>query len=339
MRSIAAVLAAAALAAASAGAEEGDEEKPARYPLVLFDVSALVEPLRDFPGPRFELSAGRALQTLLREEGRMEPDAPERPRLLNPEELEEIVRSSDDVWDAGEGVKLRMVQRRLFVQGPEDAVRRLRDLLQTLEREASRSFAVRAVVAAVPREAAEALLGKPGQVLPAAQAAERLEALKAKGGRILADAHVVALAGQRVHVVDGRERSVVVDYDVEVAQSAAAADPIVEVVRDGLILDVRPLPSPTGEKIRLDFYVGYAVLDPVPVRFDPGNPALGPLDLPRLSGFRMEASTSVPAGDFLLLGPLLPSERPAAGAPAEAKPAEGKPEGKGPAAPPVQAYL
>jgi hypothetical protein len=325
-----------ALAAATFAEEEAP--KPARYPLAIFDISALVEPVRDFPGPRFELSPGRALQNLMREEGRIDLDAPERPRLLTAEELEELIRTGDPVWDAGgEGLQLRIIQKKLLVQGPEDALGRLRVLLRALEKEASRSLAVRAVVVAVPRGSGEALIGRPGQTLPAAQAAERLEGLKAKGGRILADAGVCALAGQRVHLVDGRERSVLVDYDVEVAQQSTAADPVVEVVRDGLVLDVRPIPSPTGERIRLDFYVSYVILDLAAVRFDTGNPALGPLDLPRLSGFRMEASAALPAGEFLILGPLLPSERPPAEKPAgtEGKPGEGK---EAPAAP-IEAYL
>jgi len=330
-----------AAAPAPALAQEG-ERKPVSYPLTVFDISALVEPLRDFPGPRFELSPGRALQSLLREESRIDPDEPERPRVITSEELEELIRGGDPYWaEGGEGVRLQFVQRKLFVRGAEEAVRRLKDLLRTLEREATRSFAIRATIVEVPRGTGESLIGRPGQVLPAAQAAERVESAKAKGGRILADASVCALASQRVHLVDGRERSYVADYDVEVAQSSAVAAPVVEVVRDGLVLDVRPIPSPSGERVRLDFFVSFTALDPAAVRFDPGNPALGPIDLPRSVGFRMEATATVPVGDVLVLGPLLPSDRPMPGAPVPAapKPGEGKPEAKDLQPPAQESYL
>jgi hypothetical protein len=330
------------LAAASVPAlAQEDEHKAVTYPMTVFDISALVEPLRDFPGPRFELSPGRALQSLLREEARIDPDEPERPRILTAGELGDLIRAGDPAWATeGEGVSLLVLERKIFVRGPEESVRRVRELIQTLEREANRSFAIRATIVEVPRGTGESLIGKPGQVLPAALAAEKLAGVKAKGGKTLADASVCALASQRVHIVDGRERSIVADYDVEVAQSSAVATPVVEVVRDGLVLDVRPIPSPSGDRVRLDFFVSFTALDPAGVRFDPGNPALGPIDLPRAVGFRMEATATIPTGDVLVLGPLLPSDRAAPGGAASAQnPGEGKPEAKDPPPPALDAYL
>jgi hypothetical protein len=295
------------LTVASASAEE---EKEGPFPLVIFDVNGLVKPVKDFPGPRFEMSPGRALETMMRDV----PDSlaggteRHRPTVLTSVDLEELVRESDPAWDGGRaGVRLSLVRNRFYAQGPPAAVERLRAFLRVLEKEAARSFHVRAVVVEVPKGKGPALLGKPGSLLPAGEAAKRLDGLSASGGKALADASVGALNGQRVHLVDGRERTFLVDYDVLLAKNAAEADPIIEIFRDGIVLDVRPIASPSGERVRLDLLVGYSRFEPDTPRFESANPRLGPFDLPRVTGFRMESSVNLPVGDFLVLGPLFPS--------------------------------
>ncbi|MHC5036647.1 MAG: hypothetical protein ACYTHM_04980 [Planctomycetota bacterium] len=292
--------------AALSQAPEG--ESP--HPLTVFDISALVKPVKDFPGPRFELSSGKALESMMREV----PDAlnedleSHRPTLMTTIDLEELIKESDSVWSSNPGkIRLSIINNRLYVQGPKEAVDRLRALLRVLEKEASRSFLIRAVVVQVPKGTGGELLGKPGTVMVEAAAKKRLANLPKKGGKTLADASIGALNGQRVHLVDGREKTFLVDYDIILAKEAAAADPIVEVFRDGLILDVRPTASPTGESVRLDLFVGFTRFDSETLRFNPENPKLGPLDLPKLTGFRMESSVAVPRGHTLLLGPLMPS--------------------------------
>ncbi|MHC4601560.1 MAG: hypothetical protein ACYS47_21405 [Planctomycetota bacterium] len=325
------------LAGGRVSAEEG-EDKP--YPLVIFDINALVKPVKDFPGPRFEMSAGRALETLLREVPGPLPGGVERhrPTVLTAVDLEELVRESDPIWSGAEaGVRLSLVRNRLFVQGPTAAVERLRALLRVLEREAARSFHVRAVIVEVPKNRGPQLLAKPGSLLGAGDAAKRFDALPEKGGKVLADASVSALNGQRVHLADGRERSFIVDYEVMLAKDAAEADPIIEIFRDGIILDVRPMASPSGERVRLDLYVGYSRFEPDTPRFDCGNPRLGPVDLPRVTGFRMESSVNLPVGDFLVLGPLFPSPHVtgSGGGTQDAPPGKGPKEGDKPKGEPV----
>jgi len=56
--------------------------------------------------------------------------------------------------------------------------------------------------------------------------------------------HLVALqsggrsGAPRVHIFNGRQRSYVQDFDVEVAQNAAIADPIINILLEGSVLDV-----------------------------------------------------------------------------------------------------
>ncbi|MHC4780220.1 MAG: hypothetical protein ACYTFG_16750 [Planctomycetota bacterium] len=296
-------------AAMHAGPAQAGEERSEPYPLKVFDVAALVKPLKDFPGPRFELSAGKALESMMRDlPGSLPGDLePHRPAVLTVVDLEDLIRQSDPLWEnPPEGARLNLVRNRLFVQGPPDAVSRLETLLRALEREASRSYLVRAVLFDLPAGTGEKLLGKPGTLLSEDAASKRMASIPSSGGKMLADASMTAMNGQLAHIVDGRERTFLVDYEVLLAKGAAEADPIVEIFRDGIILEARPISSPTGSRVRLELYVGYSRFEPHTEKFDPGNPKLGPIDLPRVTGFRMETSLTLPDAHFLVLGPLMP---------------------------------
>ncbi|GEM_PF-3076188 len=279
------------------------------YPVELFDVATLVKPVQDFPGPRFELSAGRALASMMREiEQPGTFGARERPpALLTGRELEDLARETDPVWETDPvNIRLKFFNDRLLAQGPQEAIDRLRSLLASLEKEATRAYLVRAVLVQVPEGAGPDRLGAPGSAFSPEGASALLDDLPEKQGAIVAEGTVGALNGQRVHLADGRERAFVVDYDVVLGKETAKTDPVVEIFRDGLVLDVRPISSPTGKRVRLDLFIGYTRFDADTARFETGNPELGSLDLPRVSGFRMETSVVVPEGDFLLIGPLLP---------------------------------
>jgi hypothetical protein len=57
--------------------------------------------------------------------------------------------------------------------------------------------------------------------------------------------------GPRSHIYVGRQIAYIRDYDVEVAQRAAIADPIIGTIQDGLVLDVR-VASIQGNRIVLE---------------------------------------------------------------------------------------
>ena len=59
-------------------------------------------------------------------------------------------------------------------------------------------------------------------------------------GRRLAGPLVEGESG-RAHVYVGKQQSYIQDFDVEIAQAAAIGDPIVQTIRDGVILDYKIL--------------------------------------------------------------------------------------------------
>jgi Flp pilus assembly secretin CpaC/tetratricopeptide (TPR) repeat protein len=95
------------------------------------------------------------------------------------------------------------------------------------------------------------------------------------------------------------------DYDVEIAQAASIADPIVNVVEDGVILDVRPVVSADRRYITLELRPTVAELKR-PIRTivtslgNSGNPVT--IQLPELEVSRARTSVPMPDGGTILLG-------------------------------------
>lgn len=63
---------------------------------------------------------------------------------------------------------------------------------------------------------------------------------------------VTAFNGQRAHVLVAEQRAYVQDFDVEIAQGASSFDPVINVVQDGLVLDVRPIISNDRKYVTLE---------------------------------------------------------------------------------------
>ena len=62
---------------------------------------------------------------------------------------------------------------------------------------------------------------------------------------------------QTVHVVSGPARTVVSDVDVQVGTGVAGFDPVVELVRSGLVLEVTPLITSDNRAVVLDLYSAF----------------------------------------------------------------------------------
>ncbi len=100
----------------------------------------------------------------------------------------------------------------ILLGGKPDFVSRGRDLIRFLGKDATRSFVVELVREAVPTDQDDW------------KQARRL-------GQPL---RVYCMGGRFGYVMDAREETYVADYNVEIAQEAEGADPVVEVLKDGL---------------------------------------------------------------------------------------------------------
>lgn len=133
-------------------------------------------------------------------------------------------------------------------------------------------------------------------VLRAVQKEERVQEISAP--RLLV--HNTARANLAVN----RQFSYVRDFNVEIAQAAAVADPIVDVIRDGVVLDVRPVVSADRKYILLELRPTVANLAlPIPTfttSLSVGQPVS--IQLPRLTLQKVRTTVIMPDGGTLLLG-------------------------------------
>ncbi|MDP6424394.1 MAG: hypothetical protein QGG14_06600 [Planctomycetota bacterium] len=133
-------------------------------------------------------------------------------------------------------------------------------------------------------------------ILRAVQKQERVEQISAP--RLLV--HNTA----RAHLAVNRQFSYIRDFNVEIAQAAAVADPVVSVVRDGVILDVRPVVAADRKYILMELRPTVATLAlPIPTfttSLGVGQPVS--IQLPRLTLQKVRTTVVMPDGGTLLLG-------------------------------------
>ncbi len=109
---------------------------------------------------------------------------------------------------------------------------------------------------------------------------------------------------QRAHLMVLNEVAYVKDFDVEIAQAAVIADPIIDKVREGVVLDVRPIVSHDRRYVTLELRPTVATLVR-PIRTFTTQLANGSavtLQLPELRKQAINTTVVVPDGGTLLLG-------------------------------------
>jgi type II secretory pathway component GspD/PulD (secretin) len=101
------------------------------------------------------------------------------------------------------------------------------------------------------------------------------------------------------------------DFDVEIAQAASIADPIVDIVEEGIILDVRPVVSADRRFVTLELRPTIAQLTrPIEEAVTTlGSQNSVTIQLPQLDLRKVRTSIPMPDGATVLLGGLKSSEK------------------------------
>lgn len=101
------------------------------------------------------------------------------------------------------------------------------------------------------------------------------------------------------------------DFDVEIAQAASIADPIVDVVQDGVVLDVRPVVSADRRFIMMELRPTVATLKrPIKeIATTLGSQNAVTIQLPELDIQRVRTTVPMPDGATVMLGGLKVSEK------------------------------
>jgi tetratricopeptide (TPR) repeat protein len=140
-------------------------------------------------------------------------------------------------------------------------------------------------------------------VLRAVSKSERLELVTAP--------KVLVFNTARANIAVMNQVAYVQDFDVEIAQAASIADPIVNVVQDGVVLDVRPVVSADRRFIMMELRPTVAVLKrPIEqLATTLGSQNTVTIQLPELDIQRVRTTVPMPDGGTVMLGGLKISEK------------------------------
>ena len=135
-------------------------------------------------------------------------------------------------------------------------------------------------------------------ILQAVQKYERLNTVSAPS--------LMVYNTQRANLQVTRSIAYVKDFDVEIAQAAVIADPIVDVAKEGVVLDVRPIVSSDNRFITLELRPTVATLRR-PFRLFSTSLGVGTavtFEVPELRKESLKTTVIMPDGGTLLLGGL-----------------------------------
>ena len=104
------------------------------------------------------------------------------------------------------------------------------------------------------------------------------DAFPREGARLVAGGRVPTLSGRMASLMIGSTANYVADYDVEVAQEARIADPIIGQAFDGLVANVRPTLSADKQTVGLSIQMLMSRRTIAERAFDTGTRYLGPID-------------------------------------------------------------
>lgn len=133
-------------------------------------------------------------------------------------------------------------------------------------------------------------------ILRAVQKSSMAEIVKAQ--------NLTVFNGQRANIVNQDHITYLQDFEVEIAQGAVIADPVLGVITDGTILDVRPVVSADRRFVTME--VRPTVADLVqPIRLFRTSLAIGnevEIMLPEMQIQRVRTTVTIPDGATLMLG-------------------------------------
>ncbi|MBI2923306.1 MAG: hypothetical protein HYY18_19795 [Planctomycetes bacterium] len=186
------------------------------------------------------------------------------------------------------------------VQAPEATQERVAAFLETLARRCSTRIAVDAEVLEFEPGILEATGAGAGVLDPETERAIREAALDPARGKLVAALRTLSLAGRRVHAADVRQSRLLQDFDIEIAQGAAIADPIVPRLLDGSVLDVVPMSTPDPGVLLLVFRFACALPEPLRI-FDGNTRPEGRMQQPARRVLRAKGALPCPVGRTVLL--------------------------------------
>ncbi len=215
------------------------------------------------------------------------------------EEIAEFVRTAVDPVAWEDGAMLSMNARSLVALAPPATNGRVRELLDNkLRPRAHEGVSVEFEVVELPAKMMRGLRNgsKP---LTNAQRTSVDEAVRMGVGKRILAIRGMGTMSTRFSVWHGKQVALVTDADVEVAQTASTADPVVQIAQAGGWLSVRAERGATAGALKLELQLRMRELEAV--RRHETDQA-GVLDLPTISDQDANLVLSVPTGAWVVAG-------------------------------------
>lgn len=206
--------------------------------LRIYSVDDLTYPIRDYPAPKSEGS-----ELPVEDEGEINIfRAVEQPHreAITVQSVAQVIqnRIRPESWDPNLGTSIEERAGQLIVMQRPDVHASIVKLLGLLRKALKCQVVAKAMWVAAEKQ--------PNHALGEDQTTAKL--LGSLGGTALANLNVVCFHTQRVHVMSGRERAYITDFDV----SGDTYDPVIKRAFEGYIFDVRPTVSAERTNIELD---------------------------------------------------------------------------------------
>ncbi len=180
----------------------------------------------------------------------------------------------------------------------KEEIAEIDQLIAELKARASRTVELEIEIVEVDAAAASGLV--PGPLEDPAAEALRTAARDVARGRLLARLVARSRGGEHGQASSVRRRTYVADYDIEIAQHATAADPVVRSLAEGALLEFRPNLSASGESLTLEILLQTARLAGM-AAFSLPAASGGPIDLPRMDCSELRTCVAVTPGKTVLL--------------------------------------
>jgi hypothetical protein len=206
----------------TSAAEEPKNPKPAEpVQLNVYDVSDVIAPIRDYPGPAYATS-----QTFHRASTGNPFAQAHEPAGIQAADIAALISERLLPKEfADPATAIQESNGRLVVMQTARVQTLIGEVIKSLRETTRPQVCVKAVLAALPDTPEETYFDDAA-----------FTKLTAAGDAVLASPRLVCYSGQRAHVVSGREINAVTDLDI----SGNAYDPVVSTLLDGFVLDVRP---------------------------------------------------------------------------------------------------
>lgn len=278
-------------------AESSGAPRTLRFETRSYDVRGLVTPIRDFPGEDEDLipSGGFGFGFDFGDESEMMP-------YYEIDAIADMIRDTiaPGSWDELNSVSLSTARGMILVRHTAGVHERIAAMLAELASKAATQVVLHVrVLEITDREFRRAVAAGSLSVL-GAEAEERLATAVSDGkAKVVRTGRVACSNTQRVALKDMNSVSYVQDYDVEIAQGAAISDPIVRVVREGLLFDVRPIVAVDGETVILEIRSSVSnCREPLESVVTP----CGEIETPVVDLVKVRTTLSVPFGRTAVVG-------------------------------------